>query len=64
MTATDQKGVWTQQIAPGFTMLVDTNSNLVMVTTPDEPINYSCPDGISISDISWIESDIKKRYNL
>ena len=64
MTATDKQGVWTQQIAPGFTMLVDTNNNLVMVTTPDEPINYPFPDGVSISDIEWVESEIKKRYDL
>lgn len=62
MQATATKGVWTQDIREGYKMLVDTNNNIVMVTTPGGPVNYPFPDGITISDVEYVKADIIKKF--
>jgi hypothetical protein len=65
MKATAISGVWKEEIKKGYTMLVDTNHNIVTVKTPNNrPLRYEIPEGITIDDVVRIREEVIKNYNL
>lgn len=52
-----EKGVWHETLRNGHVMTVDTNFNVIRVTSAKgNPVKYEIEDGITISDIESIRN--------
>jgi hypothetical protein len=65
MEATATHGIWKETISEGYDMIVNTNHNVITISTPnDNPVKYDLKDGITIDDVVRIREEARINFGL